>query len=101
MAKHFQKLAEREQRVADTVTQMVKDSLVAVNRQKVRTTRFHPRICKNGGKAPVVHDDTAPEKLPERFTIKERNNSEIRAALEAGEKLSFAQLGERGTHLRI
>ena len=101
MAKHFQKLAEKEQRVADTVTQMVKDSLVAVNRQKVRTARFHPRICKNGGKAPVVHDDTPPEKLPERFTIKERNNSEIRAALEAGEKLSFAQLGERGTHLRI
>jgi hypothetical protein len=101
MAKHFQKLAEKEQRVADTVTQMIKDSLVAVNRQKVRTARFHPRICKNGGKAPVVHDDTPPEQLPERFTIKERNNSEIRAALEAGEKLSFAKLGERGTHLRI
>jgi len=47
--------------------------------------------------------DLDPKTLPERFqkiTV-EANSPAIREALESGEKLEFAELGERGTSLRI
>ena len=58
-------------------------------------------IRGNGGKTPMNVDENAT--LPDAFTIVVRNpdNEKIRAALEAGQKLPFASLGERGTHLSI
>jgi len=72
--------------------------------EKLKTTLFTVAIQKNGGVAPMnLCVDLDPKTLPERFqkiTV-EANSPAIREALESGEKLEFAELGERGTSLRI
>ena len=71
---------------------------------KLKTSLFTVAIQKNGGAAPLnLCVDLDPRTLPERFqkiTV-EANSTAIREALESGEKLEFAELGERGTSLRI
>lgn len=70
----------------------------------VQTTRYKLSLAKNGGKAPLIIDDSVPvAQLPERFqkVSIDPNTVAIREALENGEHLDFAQLGERGTSLRI
>ena len=71
--------------------------------KKLRTKRFNISINGNGGKQPLRFDNTAPGDLPTRFqrTIIEPDKDAIRAALEAGEEISFAYLAERENHLRI
>ena len=54
---------------------------------------------KNGGKAPLVYDGAVPDNFQK--IIIQPDTERIREALERGEQLSFAHLGERGTHLRI
>ena len=72
--------------------------------EKLKTTLFTVAIQKNGGVAPMnLCVDLDPKTLPERFqkiTV-EANSPAIREALESGEKLEFAELGERGTSLLI
>lgn len=57
------------------------------------------KICKNGGKAPIIYDDAVPDNFQK--VILQPDTERIREALEAGQELPFAHLGERGTHLRI
>ena len=70
----------------------------------VQTNRYKLSVAKNGGKAPLILDESVPvTQMPEQFqkvTI-DPDTAAIREALERGEKLGFAQLGERGTSLRI
>lgn len=74
---------------------------------RLETARFKISVQKNGGKLPVVIvDGTQAEQLDERFhrVIPARieiNKDAVREALESGENLNFAQLGERGTRLVI
>lgn len=72
--------------------------------QKLHAGHFVLAIQKNGGVAPLnLCVDLDPAALPERFrkvTITP-DSAVIRQALEAGEVLGFAELGERGTSLRI
>ena len=46
-----------------------------------------------------------PEDMPEEYRIQnvtyKADDAAIRAALDAGQELPFAKLGERGTHLRV
>lgn len=71
---------------------------------KLKTSLFTVAIQKNGGAAPLnMCVDLDPRTLPERFqkiTV-EANSTAIREALESGETLDFAELGARGTSLRI
>lgn len=72
--------------------------------ETIQTLHFKFRKQANGGVAPLVmNEDVQPESLPERFvkTVLVIDREEIRAALEAGEQLAFAKLGEKGEHLRI
>lgn len=57
--------------------------------------------ARNGGKAPMIIDD--PAGIPASFqkVVIAPDTDKIREALEAGEQLPFAHLGERGTHLRV
>lgn len=57
------------------------------------------KIVRNGGKAPLVYDGAVPDNFQK--IIIQPDTERIRAALEAGEQLSFAHLGERGSHLKI
>lgn len=71
---------------------------------KVETAKHAFTIAGNGGKLPLVIDEnTKPEAAPERFqkVTVDFDQDAIRAALESGEELDFARLGERGTHLRV
>ena len=60
------------------------------------------KIVKNGGLAPLELT-VDPAKLPARFKkVKiEADSAAIREALENGEKLKYAYLGERGEHIKI
>lgn len=88
--------------LAARLKERLKFHLEAIGRTKVSTDRFTINVQKNGGKQAIdVHVPAA--ELPEPFRVTEyRANEEvIRAALEEGEKLSFAALQARGSHLRI
>jgi len=71
---------------------------------KVECERATISLVNNGGKAPLLIDERAPVPpefqrcIPERW---EPNKDAIRAALESGNSLTFARLGERGKQLRI
>ena len=70
----------------------------------MQTERFRVSIAKNGGKAPLdirVGPDELPEWAITRKTIVETNKDAIRARLESGEALSFANIMERGSRLVI
>lgn len=74
------------------------------NLKTVETSRYKLQIQRNGGKAPLILDESVPaNRLPEQFQRVSINPDtvEIREALERGEHLNFAALGERGTSLRI
>lgn len=71
---------------------------------KIETAKHAFTIAGNGGKLPLVIDEnTKPEAAPECFqkVTVDFDQDAIRAALESGEELDFARLGERGTHLRV
>lgn len=70
----------------------------------VKTAEFTISVAGNGGKAPLVLDPTTrPETLPEpyRKVTYDYDKDAIRAALEAGEVLPFASIGERGRSVRL
>ena len=86
------------------VKMYAKACLEGAGLEKLKTALFTVAIQKNGGVAPLnLCVDLDPKTLPERFQkiIVEADSSAIREALESGEKLEFAELGERGTSLRI
>lgn len=68
----------------------------------LETPRFRVTAAQNGGIAPL-HITAPIEDIPDEFIefIRKPMNPMIRELLEAGEKLSFAELGERGKSIRI
>lgn len=66
---------------------------------KFKTELFSFGIQKNGGKQPL--EIKSEEVIPDEYTRKETDLEKIRAALESGVVLPFAELKERGEHLRI
>lgn len=70
----------------------------------LETGRYQVRLSKNGGKLPVILEEAySVLDLDEEFVqvSKSPNLGAIREALEAGQELDFAHLGERGKCLRI
>ncbi len=102
-ADRLAKLAESDIKAVEFLKSRLKTHLEATEQQRLRTKRFNIALCANGGKAPLRFDNTPPEQMPERFkrVIVEPDKEAIRTALEAGEELIFAYLGERESHLRI
>ena len=80
--------------------QMLQWSMEQTGRTEIKTELHTFKIQKNGGKAPLLINE--PE-VPDSYKkiILEIDREKIRAALEDGEQLPFAQIGERGTHLRV
>ena len=70
---------------------------------KLECPRYVVGLRKHGGKLPVEVDDVPAEELApqyQRVRVDVDKNA-IREALEKGEQLSFARLGERGQSLSI
>lgn len=103
-AKRLQTLAKTDSNKAKRLKERLKFFFEQHGYGKIETDRYRFSLVKNGGKSPVVlNDDYDPCDMPEEFTRLERmaDLAAIREALEAGEELEFAALGERGTSLRI
>lgn len=67
----------------------------------IETANYRVSLAKNGGKNPLdLHGDVPPE-FTKTKTIIEPDREKIRAALEAGERLTFALLMERGSRIAI
>lgn len=85
--------------------QKMKEALISAmdvaGTDKLQAGDYELKIVKNGGLAPLKIEDGAA--IPDKYMkiIYEPDNKKIRDALEAGEELDFAFIGERGRHLRI
>lgn len=106
-AAEIQRLNEKKLR-AENAIEPIKKYLMAEMQftgiKKVKAGTWNITIAKNGGKAPIVwDDDIEPEDLPEKYRsiYYKIDTAAVRDALEAGEALDFAKLGERGESLRI
>ena len=78
-------------------------AMEGTGKTKIKTDHFAFTVATNGGKQPMYVSDRI-EDIPEEFrTYPEPvpNRDAIRAALEAGQELKFAELQERGRSLRI
>lgn len=96
------KLKERAgvtERKADRLKNYVMTCMKAVGRTKSGDAINSASIVKNGGKKPVILSDEVPQEW-QRVKY-EPDNKRIREALENGEELPFAKLGERGERLNI
>lgn len=103
-AKRLIDLAAADENRAKMLKERLKYFFETNNLKKVETNRYRLAVVKHGGKAPLILDEsvTATE-LPERFQRVniEPDTKAIREALEAGEDLDFARLGDRGSSVRI
>lgn len=96
--------AGRAENAIDSIKKYIMAEMQFAGIQKVKAGTWQISIAKNGGKAPIVwDDDIEPEDLPEKYrSISYKiDTAAVRDALEAGEALDFAKLGERGESLRI
>lgn len=94
----------RAENAIDSIKKYIMAEMQFAGIQKVKAGTWQISIAKNGGKAPIVwDDDIEPEDLPEKYrSISYKiDTAAVRDALEAGETLDFAKLGERGESLRI
>ena len=88
----------------DSIKKNMYSSMVALDMRKIKTAKHQFTIAKNGGKLPVViYDGITPEFVPEEYRVTKYDfdKDAIRAALENGDFIPFAELGERGESLRI
>ena len=103
-AKRLQELAATDDNRARLLKDRLKCFFETHDLKTVQTPRYKLSLANNGGKLPLILDDSVPmSELPERFqkVSIDPNTALIREALSAGEVLEFAQLGERGTSMRI
>lgn len=106
-AKRLAALAERDAKQADRLKSNLHAFMILHDYKKFETARYRVSVVANGGKVPlVIQPDVDPTDLDEQFhrvipAKIELDKEAVRSALEAGEDLVFAKLGERGSHLRI
>jgi hypothetical protein len=95
--------ARADENRAKWLKQALQDHFAQHGLKTVETARYRLTLAQNGGKAPLIveEDKILPTQLPVRFQSVDFNHGAIRAALEAGEQLGFARLGERGQSIRI
>lgn len=103
-AQRLMELAASDENRAKLLKDRLKLFFQAHNLKTLDTARYRLAITKNGGKAPLILDESVPmTQLPEQFqrVSIDPDTTAIRDALERGEVLEWARLGERGTSLRI
>lgn len=85
----------RKQRFID----MIKTAMLAIGKTEINAGDVTMKLTNAGGQAPLIVEGEVPERFT-KITI-ENDNSLIRKALESGENLDFARLGERAKVLKI
>lgn len=97
-------LAASDELRATVLKERLKTFFQLHNLKTINTDRYRLSLAKNGGRAPLVLDESVlAAQLPEQFqrVSIDPDTTAIREALEAGEHLNFAQLGDRGSSIRI
>lgn len=101
-AEQWQQKARSRAGRAAWMKELVRRHLLASGRTRAATETGHTvSVVGNGGKVPLDLSPVDPDALPDRFTRRVLDPEAVRAALEAGEELPFARLGERGSHVRV
>lgn len=103
-ALRLMELAQTDENRAKLFKDRLKWFFQTHNLKLLDTARYRLSLAKNGGKAPLILDESVPvTQLPEQFqkVSIDPNTTAIREALERGEVLEWATLGERGTSMRI
>ena len=103
-AKRMQELATTDENRARLLKARLKTFFETHDIKTIETPRYKLTLAKNGGRAPLILDENlAVTSLPEHFqkVSIDADTAAIREALEKGESLEWARLGERGTSMRI
>lgn len=95
--------AKSEANKAARLKERLKQFFALHGLKTLETRRFRLTLANNGGKLPVRVLAENQGAIPDEFCRfkREVDLESIRAALEAGESLEFAEFGERGQSLRI
>jgi uncharacterized small protein (DUF1192 family) len=103
--KEIGRLEAIESALSNTRRRMIdrlKNAMEDIGKKEIKTDLHKFKIVKNGGKLPLSIDEgCVPEEYIKKVVVESPDKDKIRAALESGEVLPFASLGERGTHLKI
>jgi hypothetical protein len=101
-AKRLSDRARIDENRAQFLKEKLRTFFESHNLRSIETPRYRLTLAKNGGKAPLIIDCPSTQ-LPESFQrqVIEADTEAIRAALDAGESLPFARLGNRGSSIRI
>ncbi len=102
-AKAYAARASSREKSVDRLKDRMMQYLLGTKRTSVKTeTGRTISIRQNGGKMPIVYMNGAtPDTVPSKYTRRDFDPEQIRAALLAGEHLGFARLADRGIHIRI
>ena len=100
--KEIKRLTDRKrafQNRYDRMKTAIFETMKRTEQKEIKTALHTFKIVKNGGLAPLVITGDVPRDY--QVTKYEDDKAKIREALENGEELSFAHIGERGESLRI
>jgi hypothetical protein len=102
-ANRLMALVKSDQQKADLLKIRLKYYFQMHQEKSIETPRFRITLAMNGGKLPLIMHENQPENLPEayRLTQYKVNTEAIREALDNGEALEFAALGQRDSSIRI
>lgn len=93
--------AKIDESTASRLRERLRSTWEARSLPAIETANYRVSLAKNGGKAPLdVHGEVPPE-FTKTKTVVEPDREKIRTALEAGERLPFALLMERGSRISI
>ena len=83
--------------------ELLKQAIVLVqpDQKNVKAGAFSVTVANNGGKQKINVINQVPDKFMIDEVVSRPNEDMIRLKLEQGDKLEFAQLEPRGTHVRI
>lgn len=98
----IKRLKQRKAAVDNSIDRMkdrIKEAMEAMGKAEIKTDLHTFKIQKNGGKQPMEITGDVPDEF--QRIVYEPDNDKIRAELEAGKTLPFAELLPRGTQLRI
>lgn len=100
--KEIQRLTDRKTAMEKAVKNMkerLKNAMELMDVKEVKTEHYTFKIQNNGGKSPINYTKEVP--MSYKRVVYENDTDRIRLDLESGKMLDFAELLERGTHLRI
>lgn len=100
-AERLARRAQVDEASADWLAARLLAALDARGMKKIETDRYAVSVVGNGGKAPLLLDAEIPAEWTKTVTKVEPDRERIRLAIESGQAVPFARLGERGKRLAI